>query len=137
MNYDKIILEMLDRIKALEDQVKELNGKVYTNTLITNYEISDGVFIHSSPVVHPSHISIKFYDRYILLSTPKANKADVYFAKNSTETVAEALRINDSKIELPSFYLETRSSVIKIIEGDIVYQQLLFLYLRMIDLHFP
>ena len=28
MNYDKIILEMLDRIKALEDQVKELNGKI-------------------------------------------------------------------------------------------------------------
>ena len=27
MNYDKIILEMLDRIKALEDQIKELNGK--------------------------------------------------------------------------------------------------------------
>lgn len=118
---NKTVLKAQDILLGSEFEVKELNGKVYTNTLITNYEISDGVFIHSSPVVHPSHISIKFYDRYILLSTPKANKADVYFAKNSTETVAEALRINDSKIELPSFYLETRSSVIKVIEGDIVY----------------
>lgn len=113
-------LKAQDILLSSEFDVKELNGKVYTNTVITNYEISDGVFIHSSPVVHPSNINVKFYDRYILLSVTKASKNDVYFARPSTDTVAEARRVNDSKIEIPSFYLETRSSIIRVIEGDVV-----------------
>lgn len=99
--------------------VIESNGKLYTNSVIVNYEIRDGIFIHSIPVVHPSNFTIKFYDSHISISVPKT-RDEVLFVKTKNNSVAIATRISDYKIRLPSFYLFTRSKVNKIIEGDLV-----------------
>ena len=39
MNYDRIILELIDRVSTLEDEVKELKNKV---NAVDNYEDIDG-----------------------------------------------------------------------------------------------
>lgn len=97
----------------------EVNGKIYTNFIIDNYEITDGVFIYSKPVVDPSTFDLKYYDSHILVTVNKSTSF-TYYAKTASNTIAEVKKVSNYKIEIPSFYIETRSKVFKIIEGDVV-----------------
>ena len=102
-----------------ELEAVEYNGKLYTNTFVTNYEVKDGIFISSVATINSSDYSIKYYNNDILVSVPK-KRDDILFAKTSHDNCMTPQTVNDNSIIFPSFYLKTRSNIYQFIEGDII-----------------
>lgn len=112
---------------ALEDvllnsayEVIEYNGKLYTNNYFTNYEIKDGLYIHSKPTINPSVYNIKYYSDYILVSVPK-NRTEHLVAQTRSDSCISLTKVSNYKVELPSFYIKTRSKTLQFIKGDLVH----------------
>lgn len=111
---------------ALEDlllnsayEAKEYNGKLYTNNYFTNYEIKDGLYIHSKPVINPSVYNVKYYSDHILVSVPKGRN-ETLAAQTRSDSCISLTKVSNYKVELPSFYIKTRSKVLQFIKGDVV-----------------
>ena len=97
----------------------ELNGRVFTNTYINNYEISDGTYIFSTPTINNSIFNVTYYNDYILTSIAK--KRDQYiYAKSRSDTSLTLSKINDNTVQLSSFYIKNRSGISQFIEGDVL-----------------
>jgi hypothetical protein len=116
---DNSVLTLKDLTLNTDIIAKDLNGKLYTNTYINNYEIRDGIFIYSVATIDRSNYDIKYYSDDILVSIPK-KKTDTLFAKTGSDNCISIFKINDNFIQLNSFYLKTRSKTFQYIEGDVV-----------------
>lgn len=108
-NYQKVILDSsIDCI--------EYKGNIYTNDIIINEEISDGFFIHSTPVITKKQSSIVYRANDIEITYPSTLGKLFY---KIPETVVQPTLINSSKVHIPSFYCKDGYKTLKCIEGDI------------------
>lgn len=97
----------------------ELNGRVYTNSFFTNYEIFEGVFITSIPTIDTRSFSFKFLKDSIV-TTVKKRSDSKHFSKPFSTSIISLKTVNDNMIRLPSFYLNTKKHIDKYVAGDIV-----------------
>lgn len=92
-------------------------GSIYTNEIVSNREISPGLYVYSVPIINPTEASVKYRSNDIELTYP-SSLGDLQF-KCKSETVITPLLINNCKVHIPSFYIKDTKTTLKCIEGDI------------------
>ena len=92
-------------------------GSIYTNEIISNREISPGLYVYSVPIINPTEASVKYRSNDVELTYP-SSLGDLQF-KCKSETVITPLLINNCKVHIPSFYIKGTKTTLKCIEGDI------------------
>lgn len=114
------VLSLKDITLSTNIEAIEYNGRILTNTYINNYEISDGTYIFSTPIIDSSSHNVTYYSDHILVSLAK-KKDQTFYAKTRFDTNLTVSKVTDNSILLSSFYLKSRSNVSQFIEGDVVY----------------
>lgn len=108
-NYQSVILN--SSVECIE-----YKGRIYTNEIVINEEISDGFFIHSVPVISKTEAVIIYRANEIEITYP-ASLGKLFY--KIPETVIKPTLINNSKVYIPSFYCKNGYKTLKCIEGDI------------------
>ena len=113
-----LISDVNDLLLTSNLDIIQSKGVYYTNTVLTNYEITDNVFVYSKPVYDKKAFNYIVNSSNILLTFNKEQDNDYYF-KPKYQLCCQPNFVSNSKFHLDTFLIyEGRDKKIAL-EGDI------------------